>query len=168
MEMTGLLPQTDSILEIALVITDTQFVFVEQYSCVVHQPQDVLLNMNDWCKEHHAKSGLTKKVIEEGIPLLNAEKELYKLFTKYKNLQKEPCILAGNSIMQDRLFLEKHLSSLTPLLHYRMLDVSSFKIVYENLLNVEKYPKKKGHRAEDDILESIEELKYYLTLCAKK
>ena len=158
MEMTGLNPVQDRILELALVVTNTQFETIETYEAVIYQPPAVLATMNEWCQKHHAQSGLTAKVSSgktEGL----VEQDVLKIVKKYSS--KSKAILAGNTIGQDRKFIDFWMPALAEALHYRMLDVSSFKIVFEEIYQ-KKFEKQKKHRAIDDILESIEELKFYL------
>jgi oligoribonuclease len=158
MEMSGLNPNTDRILEVALVITDLQFNVVETYENIVFQAPEVLKGMDEWCTKHHKESGLTDKV-PQGKPQADVESDLVALFQKYDHHGKS--VLAGNSIGQDRKFIDQWMPKLAAQLHYRMCDISSFKIIFEHLYN-KKMEKKKKHRAIDDILESIEELKFYL------
>lgn len=159
MEMTGLVPQTHRILEVALVVTDMKFEPVETLDCIVFQEPSVLQNMNEWCVKHHGESGLTAKV-PQGKKENEVEKDLIQVIEKYS--KKDKAILAGNSIGQDRKFIDYWMPNFANTLHYRMLDVSSFKIVFEEIYK-KKFEKQKKHRAIDDILESIAELKYYLS-----
>lgn len=160
MEMTGLDPAQCQILEVAAIVTDAAFQPLEQYHAIVFQPPEVLEAMDAWCKETHGKSGLTAAVAK-GIPLAQVEKEFLALVNKHFKPEEKP-ILAGNSIGQDRKFVDAHMPALAARLHYRMLDVTSFKIVFSNRFAI-NYDKKQGnHRALDDILESISELNHYL------
>ena len=158
MEMSGLNPEKERILEVALVITNTKFEVLETYETIVYQDKSILNSMDDWCTKHHGESGLTAKV-QHGAKEAVVEEHLISLFKKYD--PKGNCILAGNSIGQDRKFIDKWMPKFAQCLHYRMLDVSSFKIVFENIYN-KKFEKAKKHRAIDDILESLAVLKYYL------
>lgn len=160
LEMTGLDEKTDSILEVAVAITDMDLNILETYQKVVFQPQSVLEAMNDWCKKHHGESGLTAEV-PKGTPLEKVEEELIQLVGKYypKN---ERVVICGNSIGNDRRFIDKYLVKFAALLHYRMIDVSSFKEVYREKWGL-KFDKANTHRAEQDIRESIKELSYYLS-----
>jgi len=161
--MTGLDIEKEVVIECAVIITDYQFQVLDTYESVVNQPQTFLDRMDDWNREHHAKSGLTAKVASGKTPdqveedLLNI---LNKHWPKVEKKEDKP-ILAGNSIGQDRLFLDKYFKNFASKLHYRMLDVSSWKIIFNNKLNL-RYEKKNSHRALEDIKESIEELKFYL------
>ena len=165
MEMSGLVAEHDRILEVALIVTDTNFSMIETYEQVVYQHPIVLQTMNDWCTKHHAESGLTAKVTTQGKKEADVENDLVNIIKKYS--PKEKAILAGNSIGQDRKFIDLWMPALADTLHYRMLDVSSFKIVFEEIYQ-KKFEKQKKHRAVDDILESIGELKYYLSFVGDK
>ncbi len=164
MEMSGLDVTKEVIIEVACIVTDMNFRELESFETVVKQPQSYLDNMDSWNKEHHGKSGLTAK-IPSGMEPDMVETKLIDLINKYfpestKDPKKRP-ILAGNSIMQDRLFIDKYFTQLSSRLHYRMVDVSSFKVIMNNKYNIE-YKKHNSHRALDDIRESIGELRFYL------
>lgn len=160
LEMTGLDDNVDKILEVAVIITDTDFSPIETYHRIVYQPQAVLDGMNDWCKTTHGKSGLTAAV-PNGTPLETVEKELIELTTRHFG-PNEKIVLCGNSVGNDQRFLVKHMPELAKKIHYRVVDVTSFKEVFRSKWNVQ-VQKKEGHRALDDILESISELKHYLS-----
>lgn len=162
LEMTGLEAETDRILEVALVVTNTKLEEVITYHSLVFQPVEVLSAMNSWCQQHHGQSGLTAAIAKEGRPEQEIENDLVTLFKKYTRNGRDKAILAGNSIDQDRRFLQKWMPNLYGLLHYRVLDVSSLKIVFEKILKKKSFKKQKHHRALDDIHESIAELKHYL------
>ena len=159
MEMTGLDVEKEVIIEVAAIITDLKFQELDCYEDVVRQPQKYLDSMDAWNKEHHKKSGLTAKV-PHGTPPDHVEHKLIDLVKKHFPDPKDRPILAGNSIMQDRLFINKYMTELAPLLHYRMLDVSSWKIIMNNKFRY-VYHKANQHRALDDIRESIQELRAY-------
>lgn len=161
--MTGLDVNKEVVIECAVVVTDLNLNALDSYETVVNQPRTYLDAMDDWNKEHHSKSGLLAKIPFGKTPE-ELEEDLQKLIKKHwPKIEKkdDKPVLAGNSIAQDKLFLEKYFKSISDQLHYRVLDVTSWKIIYNNLYNL-KYEKKNAHRAVDDILESIEELKYYL------
>ena len=163
LEMTGLDVSKEVVIECAVVVTDLNLNALDSYETVVNQPRTYLDAMDDWNKEHHSKSGLLAKIPFGKTPE-QLEEDLQKLIKKHwPKIEKkdDKPVLAGNSIAQDKLFLEKYFKSVADLLHYRVLDVTSWKIIYNNMYNL-KYEKKNAHRAVDDILESIEELKYYL------
>jgi oligoribonuclease len=145
-------------LEVALVVTNQNLEPIFTFEKVVFQEQSILDSMDAWCTKHHGDSGLTAKV-PSGEKESVVESQLIDIFSQYSKNDK--AILAGNSIGQDRKFIDIWMPQLSQVLHYRMLDVSSFKIVFEGLYKM-KFEKQKKHRAIDDILESIAELKYYL------
>lgn len=159
LEMTGLDVEKEVIIEVAAVATDLKFNTLDQYHAVVKQPQKYLDAMDDWNKTHHKASGLTDKIPHGKEPDL-VENEL--LLFIAKNFEGERPILCGNSIAQDRLFIDKYWKRLADKLHYRMLDVSSWKIIMNSVFQ-KVYHKTNTHRAVDDILESIGELKFYLS-----
>jgi oligoribonuclease len=163
LEMTGLDHLKDQILEVAVVVTDWEFRTLEEYHRVVFQPQQVLENMNDWCKEHHGKSGLTAEV-PKGTPIDKVEEELIDLVVRHWGApgKDNRVVLCGNSIGNDRRFIDQYWPRFEKHLHYRMIDVSSFKEVFREKYSV-KYDKKNAHRAIGDIHESIGELKHYLS-----
>ena len=158
MEMSGLEHTKERILEVALLVTDSSLKVVKEYETIIFQSNEVLQGMDAWCTEHHGKSGLTAKV-PNGKPEGEVEKELIKIIQEFS--PGERALLAGNSIGQDRKFIDQWMPHLAKTLHYRMLDVSSFKILFEGIYH-KKFDKKHKHRAIDDILESIEELKFYM------
>lgn len=157
--MTGLDPEVDRILEAGVIITDKYLEPVYEWETAVFQPSEVLESMNDWCKHHHGESGLLKRV-PEGISEEDLDRTLGEIATKHFK-KKNPVVICGNSIAQDRKFIDKYLPQFAERLHYRMLDVSSFKIVFREMLGRE-FKKANSHRALDDIRESIAELKYYM------
>lgn len=169
MEMTGLDVNKEVIIEVACIVTDLNFRELASFETVVKQPQSYLDNMDAWNTEHHGKSGLTAKV-PEGMEPDMVEAKLIDLIDKYfpesKTDPKKRPIMAGNSIAQDRLFIDKYFKKLAARLHYRMVDVSSFKVVMTNKFDVE-YKKQNSHRALDDIRESIGELRFYLDFFKK-
>ncbi len=160
LEMTGLDETRDHILEIAIAITDLELKIVHEYQKVVLQPQSILDGMNDWCKENHGRSGLTAEV-PKGTPLAEIEKELLKICNEYFKPE-ERIVLVGNSVGNDRRFIDKYLTEFAKRLHYRLIDVSSFKEIFRERYKV-KFDKKNAHRAQGDIRESIRELEHYLS-----
>ncbi len=163
LEMTGLNPETDVILEIATVITDGQLNIIEQGpEFVIHQPEEKLAAMNTWCIEQHGKTGLTQEVRESTTTLKDAEEQTLSFITRH--CQPETGLLAGNSVWQDRNFMHKYMTSIPKYLYYRLIDVTSIKELvgrwYPEDEHVE-FEKKDVHRALADIYESIEELKHY-------
>lgn len=159
LEMTGLDVDKEVIIECAVVITDLNFKELDKFETVVKQPQKYLESMDDWNKSHHRESGLTAKV-PHGMSSDDTETQLIQMVRRHFSNDDRP-VLAGNSIMQDRLFIDKYWPGFASTLHYRMLDVSSWKVIYNSKLNL-KYEKKNAHRALEDVYESIAELQYYL------
>ncbi|MCM8538618.1 MAG: oligoribonuclease [Lentisphaeraceae bacterium] len=161
LEMTGLNPETDHILEIASLVTDGELnIIAEGPELIIHQPEEIMAGMNEWCVKQHGESGLTEKVKSSTISLEEAEKLTLKFIRKHTGRTKVP--LCGNSIGQDRMFLLKYMPKITDQLHYRMVDVSSIKEVGTRWYpNLEKFYKTATHRAMDDIRESVAELKFY-------
>ncbi|MDC0534535.1 oligoribonuclease [Francisellaceae bacterium] len=162
LEMTGLEPETDTIIEIASIITDPELnIIAEGPALAIHESDEVLANMNKWCRKTHKKSGLTERVRQSEITLEQAEKQTLDFVKEYTFENTSP--LCGNSIWQDRRFLNKYMPSLDAHFHYRLLDVSTLKILsshwYPDVFN--GVSKDSKHLALDDIRESIEELKYY-------
>ncbi len=157
LEMTGLDVEKEVIIEAACVVTDLNFTSLTTYHAIVKQPQEFLDRMDEWNTTHHKASGLTEKVPQGRDPEL-VEDDLLKIVNSH--FPGERAILAGNSIGQDRLFLNKYFKKLSERLHYRTLDVTSWKIIFNDKYKL-KYEKKNAHRALDDVLESIEELKFY-------
>lgn len=157
--MTGLDPEADRIVEAAVIITNKQLEPVFEWESAVRQDTAVLDAMNDWCKHHHTESGLLHR-IPHGITEEQLDAKLAEIAqTHFKKTN--PVVICGNSIAQDRKFIDRYLPRFASRLHYRMLDVSSFKIVFREMLGRE-FKKRNTHRALDDIRESISELRYYM------
>lgn len=162
LEMTGLEPETDVILEIASIVTDSQLnVLAEGPVFAIHQSDDVLDNMSDWCIEHHGKSGLTQRCRDSKTDLATATAETIKFVEQFVPKGKSP--MCGNSIGQDRRFINKYMPDFEDYFHYRNLDVSTVKELARRWKPevLDKVVKKGVHLALDDIRESIEELKVY-------
>ncbi len=159
LEMTGLDPLEDVILEVAIEVTDFDFKTLASYEAVISQPEEKLNTMNEWSKHQHAASGLIDRIKKDGRP----EKEIIHEVVGFINAQfgDEPAILSGNSIHNDRNFIRASWPEVEELLHYRMLDVSSLKILMQAKYGVD-FKKKEGHRSFDDIQASIAELQHYL------
>ncbi len=159
LEMTGLNPVKDVILEISTIITDFDFKQLASYEAVVKQSNEALESMNEWAAKQHLSSGLTEKVRQQGRLETEVEHELVELIRA--QFGAEPAVLAGNSVHFDRMFIKQWWPEVEALLHYRMLDVSSFKVLLQGKFNL-TYDKPEVHRATADIEASIAELKYYL------
>lgn len=158
MEMTGLDVTKELPIEIAAIVTDIGLKELDTYHAVIKQPREFLERMDDWNRQHHGASGLTD-LVPTGREPSQVEDEMLALIAKHFG---EPAVIAGNSIGQDRLFITKYFPRLNSKLHYRMLDVTSWKIMM-NLRFGLKAEKKNSHRAVDDIRESIAEMAFYLS-----
>lgn len=160
LEMTGLDIRKDVILEVAAEVTDFNFNTLASYEAVITQPDEKLNGMDEWCTEHHTKSGLLDRIKSDG----RNETEVISELTQFikSNFGEERVILAGNSIHNDRQFIKTHWQTVEELLHYRMLDVSSFKILMQSKYGID-FEKNNNHRAYDDIRASIAELEFYLS-----
>ncbi len=160
LEMTGLDDQTDQILEVAAVVTDMDLNSKGEFHRIVFQPKEVLDGMNDWCKKTHGASGLTA-ACATGTPLSQVESELIEMLKKHFR-SNERIVIAGNSIGNDRRFIDRYMPAFAKKLHYRMVDVSSYKEIYRDRYKL-GFKKANSHRATDDIHESIRELAFYLS-----
>lgn len=162
LEMTGLEPQQDQIIEIATVVTDANLKILAQGPVIaIHQPDEVLQAMDDWNTRHHAASGLTRRVQQSSSNIADAERETLEFLRAYVAPGKSP--MCGNSICQDRRFMARLMPELEAFFHYRNLDVSTLKEL-ARLWKPELtggFVKQGAHLALDDILESIAELEYY-------
>ncbi len=162
LEMTGLDPQQDQIIEIATVVTDRHLNILAQGPVIaIHQSDELLAAMDAWNTKHHGESGLTERVRQSQSSMSHAESETIEFLRQHVPEGASP--MCGNSICQDRRFMARLMPHLEAFFHYRNLDVSTIK----ELANRWKpeilagFEKKGAHLALDDILESIEELKYY-------
>ena len=162
LEMTGLDPSRDVIIEIATIVTDADLKIIsEGPSLVIHQPDDILDGMDAWNTRQHGESGLTERVLASTLSLQEAEKQTIEFLEGYVDHDASP--MCGNSICQDRRFLYRYMPKLSAYLHYRNVDVSTIKELVARWSPdiVAGFEKKAAHRALDDIRESIEELQYY-------
>ena len=164
MEMTGLDPTKERIIEIATILTDGNLVEIAVGpDLVIHQDDAVLAAMDDWNRTHHGASGLTERVKSSTVTDADAETQTLAFIREHVGAKDRP-VLAGNSIHQDRRFIRKYMPKLDARLHYRMVDVSTIKELARRwfpAVVVKQPPKKDTHRALDDIRESIEELRFY-------
>ena len=158
LEMTGLDPDNDAILEIACIVTDLELCEIDCFSSIVYQPKEILAKMDEWNIKTHNESGLLPKV-PHGKPIGKIEKDLIEFLKAH--FSGNEIVMAGNTIYQDRQFIRKYMKNLYKKLHYRVIDVSSFKLLFMHKFDL-CFVKENKHRALDDIRESINELKYYL------
>ncbi len=162
LEMTGLDTDRDSILEIATVVTDAGLnVLAEGPALAIAQPLAALEAMDEWNRNQHGKSGLWRRVLEEGVPLAEAEQRTLAFLQEWLGPKQSP--MCGNSICQDRRFLHREMPELERFFHYRNLDVSTLKELARRwapqvLTGVRKAA---AHTALSDVHDSIEELRHY-------
>lgn len=162
LEMTGLDPDRDTILEIATLITDGALTVVAEGPVLaIHHPRQVLNAMDQWNREHHAASGLTERVLASAVTTGEAESRTLAFVKSYCPVRISP--LCGNSVCQDRRFLARHMPALEAYLHYRNIDVSTVKELVRRWYPHGPQPPEKthAHLALEDIRESIEELRFY-------
>ena len=186
LEMTGLSPTNDHILELAIIVTRSEsgMKLLENQGLHVYiQPDPVrkaspeadrhhilMESMNEWCQDHHTKSGLVEQVLRNGISVSEAETHVLKYFEQLglisadgKKLVNE-IYLCGNSVYMDKMFIQQYMPRFYELLHYRVVDVSTLKTLCSHWhpKAFDRRPAKRlTHRALDDILESLEELRFY-------
>ncbi len=185
MEMTGLDVNHNVPIEVAVIVTNSKFECLDSFETAIFQSPAELSKMDDWNQKHHSESGLLAR-IPTGMSMIDAEQKLLDIIDRHwlsaqnlggqKKLGDSPPseqkakadkpILAGNSIHQDRLFISKYFPRLHQKLHYRMLDITSWKVVMQSIFKIE-FKKKKKHSALDDIHESIAELQEYLKYFTK-
>lgn len=166
LEMTGLSVERDVLLEIACIITDQSLNIIDELSAIIiKQPESVLQTSDRWVFEQHTKTGLLQAAIDSQINVEQAENKVLEFVSRHCKLKHAP--LCGNSVWMDRLFLRRYMPRLEQYLNYRVVDVSSIKILVNcwygsnSTNNGEIFKKKNKHRALDDIKESIAELKFY-------
>jgi oligoribonuclease len=162
LEMTGLDPETCTIVEIATIVTNAALEVVAEGPClVIHQPEEVLATMSAFVRDLHTRSGLLDRIRSSTTSLAEAETKTAAFLASY--CQKGTGLLCGNSVWKDRAFLERYMPSVVELLHYRLVDVSTIKELarrwYPSSYQAPK--KREAHRALDDIRESIDELRFY-------
>ena len=162
MEMTGLNPDSDKIIEIAMIITDSNLnVLAQSEVYAIHQSDEILNNLDKWNTDTHTRTGLVERVKSSTYTETQVETELLQFMQTW--LPEKATPMCGNTIHQDRRFMVRHMPKLENYFHYRNLDVSTIKelarrwspAVYKGVV------KKGSHKALDDIVESIEELKHY-------
>lgn len=162
LEMTGLIPETDLIIEIATLVTDAELnLLAEGPTLAIKQQDSVLAAMDEWNQQHHGASGLIDRVRKSSIDERDAELQTLEFLQQF--VEKNASPMCGNSICQDRRFLARYMPELESFFHYRNLDVSSVKELVRRwkpeILN--GLVKKGAHQAMDDIKDSVNELKYY-------
>ena len=162
LEMTGLVPERDRIIEIATVVTDQNLnVLAEGPSLAIHQPESVLDTMDEWCTNQHTGSGLVDRIRKSPLSVRQAELATLEFLQRWVTPGKSP--MCGNSIGQDRRFLARYMPELEAFFHYRNLDVSALKELVTRWKPEIKngFAKKGSHLALDDVKDSIAELAYY-------
>lgn len=162
LEMTGLDPAADVILEIAAEITDFNLKTLDSYEARIKQSRKTVINRiqkNTWWQGYSENRDQFIKGLDEGIAIKTAENQMLELVEKH--FGSNPVILAGNSIYNDRNFIKKSMPNLELKLHYRMLDVSAWKVLMQGRYGL-IYQKPETHRAYDDIQASIAELEHYI------
>ncbi len=162
LEMTGLDPKKNTIIEIATVVTDSDLnVLAEGPVFAIQTEESILEGMDQWCTTHHGNSGLTQRVLESTTTMQEAEAQTIQFLQQYVSAGKSP--MCGNSICQDRRFMVEKMPELEAYFHYRNLDVSTLKELSKRWAPVvyQSHKKRGAHLALEDILESIEELQHY-------
>ncbi|CAC9465132.1 3'-to-5' oligoribonuclease (orn) [uncultured Gammaproteobacteria bacterium] len=162
LEMTGLVPETDTIIEIATIVTDKDLnILAEGPALAIYQSDEILAGMDEWNTEHHTNSGLVQRIKDSHVSIQQAEKQTIDFLQAYVNPSASP--MCGNTICQDRRFLYNYMPKLEQFFHYRHIDVSTLKE-----LAVRWKPEAKmiregepAHLALLDIKDSIDELKHY-------
>jgi oligoribonuclease len=164
LEMTGLDPERERIIEIATIVTNDQLeVVAEGPVLAVRQPESLLAAMDEWNQRQHGGSGLLDRVRREGVSEREAEAQTLAFLERYVEKKRSP--LCGNTIWQDRRFLARYMPTLEDYLHYRMVDVSTLKELAARWRPelAAGFSKTNAHTALADVRESIEELRYYRT-----
>jgi oligoribonuclease len=162
LEMTGLNPEGDRIIEIATIITDSELnILSEGPNLAIHQDPALIAGMDDWNQKQHGGSGLIDRVLSSKITDRDAEQQTLAFLKQYVDKRTSP--MCGNTICQDRRFLAKYMPELEAYFHYRHLDVSTVKELAKRWAPslFETHKKESAHRALEDIKQSIQELQYY-------
>ena len=161
LEMTGLEPDENTIIEIATIVTESDLSIVaEGPSFAIDVGKEELVKMDNWNVKHHTENGLLDRIQSDGVSMENAERQTLEFLKEHCSPGQSP--LCGNTIGQDRRFLRRYMPDLHEFFHYRSVDVTSIKILARSWYpEVGKWRKNSGHRALDDIRGSIEELAYY-------
>jgi oligoribonuclease len=162
LEMTGLEPKRDRIIEIAVLVTDKNLNKIDDgIEIIIHQNKKIIDKMDQWNTDQHGKSGLTEKVLQSKISVRKAEQMVIDYISQYVPFKKSP--MCGSSVYQDRRFLFRYMQKLEDYFHYRTLDVSTIKILAKKWFPdiAKQWRKNTEHRALSDINDSVEELKFY-------
>ncbi|WP_138146364.1 oligoribonuclease [Bathymodiolus heckerae thiotrophic gill symbiont] len=162
LEMTGLLPEKDVIIEIATIVTDKDLnILAEGPALVIHQNDEILTGMDEWNTEHHTASGLVKRVKDSNVSIQQAEQQTIEFLKKYITAGTSP--MCGNTVCQDRRFLYNYMPKLEKFFHYRHIDVSTLKELAMRWKPEAKMIREgeSAHLALADIRDSIDELKHY-------
>ncbi len=162
LEMTGLRPESHLIIEIATVVTNSSLEIVARGpEIAIRQPEEALAAMDEWNTQHHTASGLLERVRASAYTTADAERETLDFVRQWAPERASP--ICGNSICQDRRFLYRHMPDLERWFHYRNLDVSTIKVLASCWAPevAEGFVKANAHRAGEDVVESIRELRYY-------
>ena len=161
LEMTGLDPEKERIIEIATIITDSNLTIIaEGPNLIINQPKELIASMDDWNTNQHGSTGLIQAVRKSSITEQEAEIKTLEFISKYVGNKRSP--MCGNTVSHDRRFLAKYMPSVEDYFHYRHIDVSSVKELISRWMNdAQTYQKNGSHRAKDDIIDSINELKLY-------
>lgn len=157
-EMTGLDAHIDHILEIACIITDKNMNYLAQYESVIYHNNEILEGMSDWCKRTHSDSGLIDLVKKSKNNYNNIESNIIKLLSFCAKIKET--YIAGNSVYNDLNFIKQYMPSIADFIHYRVFDISTFKILAE-IKGIPLFIKRNNHKALEDIKESIAEYNYY-------
>lgn len=164
LEMTGLDSQRDVVIQAALIVTDRELQPLDEYSCDIFQPDEELARMSPFVRDMHEKNGLIKRVRASRIDLREAQRQL---LSRVAALCEYPAVLCGSSIWVDRTFIDRSMPALAGYLHYRMVDVTSVRLLVERWYGPEAVyvkPSAGEHDALVDIRNSIAELRHYRTL----
>jgi len=167
LEMTGLDPERDVIIQAALIITDRELTPLNEYSCDIYQPDDTLARMSPFVRDMHEKNGLIARVKASRVDQREAQRQL---LSRVAALCEQPAVLCRSSIWVDRTFVDRHMPGLAGYLHYRMIDVSSLKLLVDRWYGpsaVYVKPTAGEHDALVDIRNSIAELRHYRALMRK-
>jgi len=163
-EMTGLDYQRDHILEIACILTNCQMIPLAEYHAVIHHNDGILNTMNEWCQSTHSSSGLINAVKKSNLNYTDVQLAIMRLLKTHSIPQN--IYIAGNSVYNDLYFIKKYMPEIADFLHYRIFDITAFKILAMTK-KISPFAKKNQHTAFDDIKESIAEYQYYQKILFK-